>query len=121
MEADGHLALAGIPLQDISGSKTSVFTGTFIKDYHEELLSDPLRLPRHLILGNYSAMAANRISHFLNLKGPSAAIDTGCSTSIMGLHLACQSLRSRETDCAIVGGANLLLGPDSFVNLSNLG
>lgn len=84
-------------------------------------MSDPLRLPRHLVLGNYAAMASNRISHFLNLKGPSAAIDTGCSTSIMGLHIACQGLRSGETDCAIVGAANLLLSPDSFVNLSNLG
>lgn len=114
-------AIAGVSLQEISGSKTSVFTGTFVKDYHEELLSDPLRLPRHLILGNYAAMAANRISYFLNLKGPSAAVDTGCSTSTVGLHLACQSLRTGESDYAIVGGANVLLGPDSFVNLSNLG
>lgn len=66
-------------------------------------------------------MAANRISHFFDLKGPSTAIDTGCSTSLMGLHLASQSLRSRESDCAIIGAASMNLNPDIFAGLSSLG
>ncbi|POS74158.1 polyketide synthase-3 [Diaporthe helianthi] len=115
------LESAGIPIEEIAGSKTAVFAGTFSKDYHDRMLSDPLHIPRNLITGNYAAMIANRISHFFDLKGPSSAVDTGCSTSLIGLHLACQSLRSGESDCAVVGGAALHLSPDMFGNLSNLG
>jgi acyl transferase domain-containing protein len=103
------------------GSKTSVYSGTFTKDYHDRLLTDPLRVPRAFVTGNYAAMLANRISHFFDLKGPSTAVDTGCSTSLMGLHLACQSLRLGESDCAIVGGACINMNPDFFANLSSLG
>ncbi|KAI0198468.1 reducing type I polyketide synthase [Astrocystis sublimbata] len=112
---------AGIPMEKLAGSKTAVFAGSFTKDYHDRLLSDPLQASGAFVTGNYAAMAANRISHFYNLKGPSTAIDTGCSTSLVGLHLACQSLRSRESDCAIVGGACINLNPDFFAHLSSLG
>ncbi|KAI3316791.1 reducing type I polyketide synthase [Xylariaceae sp. AK1471] len=114
------LESAGIPVHELAGSKTSVYAGTFTKDYHDRLLTDPLHMPRAFVTGNYAAMAANRISHFFDLKGPSAAVDTGCSTSLMGLHLACQSLRSGESDCAIVGGACINFNPDIFANLSSL-
>ncbi|KAG6353413.1 hypothetical protein INS49_005594 [Diaporthe citri] len=42
------LESAGIPIEDIAGSKTSVFAGTFTKDYHDRLLSDPISIPRHV-------------------------------------------------------------------------
>ncbi|KAI0163985.1 reducing type I polyketide synthase [Xylariaceae sp. FL1272] len=112
---------AGIPMETLAGSNTAVYAGSFTKDYHDRLLSDPLQASGAFVTGNYAAMAANRISHFYNLKGPSTAIDTGCSTSLVGLHLACQSLRLRESDCAIVGGACINLNPDFFAHLSSLG
>ncbi|KAI8623341.1 reducing type I polyketide synthase [Xylariaceae sp. FL1651] len=115
------LESAGMPLHELVGSKTSVYAGSFTKDYHDRLLADPLHVPRAFVTGNYAAMAANRISHFFDLKGPSMAVDTGCSTSLMGLHLACQSLRSGESDCAVVGGACINLNPDFFTHLSTLG
>lgn len=40
---------------------------------------------------------ANRISYFFNLRGPSMTIDTGCSGSLVSVHLAAQSLRSGES------------------------
>ncbi|KAI0538759.1 putative polyketide synthase [Xylaria digitata] len=115
------LESAGIPLQDVTGSNTSVYAGSFTKDYHDRLISDIQRVPPVFIAANYTAMIANRISHFFDLKGPSTAIDTGCSTSLVGLHLACQSLRSGESDCAIVGGSCLNINPDIFSALSSLG
>ncbi|KAI0109091.1 putative polyketide synthase [Nemania sp. FL0031] len=115
------LESAGISLDSITGTNTSVYSGTFTKDYHDRLITDPEHVPRSYIISNYAAMTANRISHFFNLKGPSAAIDTGCSTSLMGLHLACQSLRSHESDCAIVGGAAINFNPDVFAALSTIG
>lgn len=114
------LESAGLALSSVLGSNTSVFTGSFTKDYHDLQLRDPLNMPRAFVTGNYAAMLANRVSHFFDLKGPSVAVDTGCSTSLMGLHLAAQSLRAGESDCAIVGGACLNLNPDAFANLSTL-
>ncbi|KAH6854209.1 reducing type I polyketide synthase [Chaetomium sp. MPI-CAGE-AT-0009] len=114
------LESAGIPLSKAVGSNTSVYTGSFTKDYHDLQARDPLHASRGFVTGNYAAMLANRVSHFFDLRGPSTAVDTGCSTSLMALHLACQSLRAGESDCAIVGGASLHLNPDAFTNLSAL-
>ena len=115
------LNIAGITLSDVSGTRTSVFTGTFTKDYHDQLISDPLKAPSALVIGNYAAMTANRISHFFNLKGTSVAVDTGCSTSMVGLHLATQSLRRGESDCAIVAGAAININAEGFITAANIG
>jgi len=58
---------------------------------------------------------ANRVSHFLDLGGPSFAVDTMCSSSLTALHLACESLRRRECRAAIVGGVNLCLHPNRYL------
>jgi zearalenone synthase (highly reducing iterative type I polyketide synthase) len=44
-----------------------------------------------------------------------------CSSSLLALHLACQSLRTGESDIAIVGGSSLLINPEMFMFLSNQG
>ncbi|WP_419897674.1 SDR family NAD(P)-dependent oxidoreductase [Roseomonas sp. USHLN139] len=64
---------------------------------------------------------ANRVSHRLDLGGPSLAVDTACSSSLTALHLACESLRRGECGAAIAGGVNLLLHPRQLVNLSAAG
>lgn len=71
--------------------------------------------------GNGTAMLSNRVSHFFDLRGPSLTIDTACSTSLVALHLACQSLKAGESSMSIVGGANVMLNPDMFVTMSSLG
>ena len=48
-------------------------------------------------------------------------LDTGCSGSMVALHLACHSLRSKETDLALAGGTNLILSPDFMFAMSNFG
>ena len=63
---------------------------------------------------------ANRLSYQFDLKGPSLAVDTACSSSLVALHLAVQSLRFRESDLALAGGAHLLLTPESTIMLSKL-
>ena len=52
---------------------------------------------------------ATRISHTLNLKGPSLCVSTACSTSLVAVHLACQSLLARECDMALAGAVNVLV------------
>ena len=61
---------------------------------------------------------ANRLSYVLNLNGPSIALDTACSSSLVTVHLACQSLRRRETDLALAGGVNLILSPEMTMTLT---
>ena len=85
------------------------------------MLSDPETLPAHHVVGTGKAIFANRISYYFNLKGPSLALDTGCSASLVALHQACQSLRTGESKQAIVGGTNLILNPKTMMSLSNLG
>jgi acyl transferase domain-containing protein len=65
-------------------------------------------------------MAAGRISHALNLQGPTMQVDTACSSSLLAVHLACQSLRSGECNLALAGGVNLMLSPDVSVGLCRL-
>ena len=112
---------AGIPLEDVAGSETSVFAGSFYHDYYDAMMRDPETLPRYCLTGTGSAMLANRVSHFFDLRGPSVTVDTGCSSSVTALHLACQSLRTGESKMAVVGGANVILNPDVFVYMSSLG
>ncbi|KAI2642646.1 hypothetical protein GGS21DRAFT_184157 [Xylaria nigripes] len=111
---------AGLRLQDVAGSNTSVFAGAFWRDYAESLVRDPDSLSRLHLLGVGGAMASNRISHFYDLRGPSMTVDTGCSTSLTALHQACQSLKIGDSSMSVVGGANLMLNPDAFAVMSSL-
>jgi acyl transferase domain-containing protein len=113
--------VAGLPLDQVAGSNTSVFVGLFCTDYRDSLLRDEDNLPRSYHSGSGIAMASNRISHFYDLHGASMTIDTGCSSSMVALHQAVQSLRAGESDMSIVGGSNLLLNPDNFKTLTSGG
>lgn len=63
---------------------------------------------------------ANRLSFFLNARGPSVPVDTMCSSSLTAIHQACQSLRSDECAVAIAGGVNVYLHPSGYVGLSGM-
>ena len=111
---------AGISLDQIRGTKTGVFIAVFSRDYEHMMLKDTSNLAKYHMTGAGQAMASNRISHTFDLKGPSITLDTGCSGSLVALHLACQSLKDGESDLAIVGGANLMLSPDIMIPMSRL-
>ncbi|KEQ98173.1 hypothetical protein AUEXF2481DRAFT_62731 [Aureobasidium subglaciale EXF-2481] len=115
------LESAGLPLESAAGSKTSVYAGAFFRDYHDALMRDVETMPRFFMTGNGAAMAANRISHFFDFRGPSITVDTGCSTALAALHLGCQSLRTGDAEVSIIAGANLMLNPDMFISMSSLG
>jgi len=63
-------------------------------------------------------MQSNRISHFFDLRGPSFTSDTACSSSMVAMHLACQSLRTGESSCALVGGCHLNMLPEFWISFS---
>lgn len=73
--------------------------------------------PRRVLLQSPAEMAAmlgvekdslaTRVSYKLNLRGPSLAVQTACSTSLVAVHLACQALLSGECDMALAGGVSV--------------
>ncbi len=67
-------------------------------DHHEDL---------SVLLANGPDYLATRISYKLNLKGPSKTIQTACSTSLVTIHDACQSLMTYQCDIALAGGVAL--------------
>ena len=65
-----------------------------------------------LLLGNQGDFVATRVSYKLDLRGPSINLQTACSTSLVALHLACQSLILGECDLALAGAATLRVPQD---------
>jgi zearalenone synthase (highly reducing iterative type I polyketide synthase) len=111
---------ANMPLQQISGTQTACYIGSGPSDYRGSVERDFLHNPKYHLLGTGDEMISNRISHFFDIHGPSATVQTACSSSLMATHLACQSLRSGESDMAITGGVSLMLTPDFTTHLNNL-
>jgi amino acid adenylation domain-containing protein len=88
-----------------------VFAGSGINTYLQHVLARP-DLVRDLgtlrvILANDKDHLATGISYRLNLQGPSLAVQTACSTSLVAVHLACQSLLAGDCDLALAGGVSV--------------
>jgi len=66
----------------------------------------------NLLLGNSKDFAPTRVSYKLRLKGPSVSVTTACSTGLVAVHLACQSLLAFECDLALAGGAGIQVPQD---------
>ncbi|KAI0186908.1 hypothetical protein F4808DRAFT_469206 [Astrocystis sublimbata] len=115
------LERAGMPLEKIARTRTGVFIGHLTSDYRDMICRDPDNAPVYTFTGTGTASIANRISWLWDLRGPSFTVNTACSSGLLALHLACQSLRTGESDMAIVGASSLLLNPEMFVYLSNQG
>ncbi|KAF7507752.1 hypothetical protein GJ744_010181 [Endocarpon pusillum] len=112
---------AGISLDAIRGTDTAVYTGIFGSDYHVSLLRDLDATAKYQSTGTSIAIAANRISYFFDLHGPSMAIDTACSSTIVALHQAIATLTAGEAEMAVVCGANLIIDSGMFIHMSELG
>lgn len=111
---------AGLVPQKLSGSATGVFVGIAGSDYYE-MMAEARTTNAYAAIGNLSSVAANRVSYLLNFTGPSLSINTACSSSLVAVHLACQSLRSRESSLALAGGTNIMLFPEVTASLTNAG
>jgi acyl transferase domain-containing protein/surfactin synthase thioesterase subunit len=106
---------AGVATDKLAGSLTGVFTGMAVVNYDQLLyknVADLTQISAYDGIGTTLSLASSRLSYLLDLKGPSLAIETACSSSLVAVHLACQSLRSRESNLCIVGGVNLILTPE---------
>ncbi|KAL2164963.1 hypothetical protein VTH06DRAFT_259 [Thermothelomyces fergusii] len=111
---------AGIPLSSLAGTDTGCFVGCFTSDYDQLAKRDPELLPKYHSVGTGQSILSNRVSFWLDIHGPSVTLDTACSSGLVAVHLACQSLRAGESSAAIVGATNAILSPDIMVGMTNL-
>lgn len=105
---------AGIPATSLRRSQTGVYVGASITEYGCHASADLGNVDAWSNAGGALSIIANRLSYFLDLRGPSVTVDTACSSSLVALHLACRSLRTGECETAIAGGVNLLMSPAVF-------
>ncbi|WP_372346843.1 SDR family NAD(P)-dependent oxidoreductase [Streptomyces sp. KL116D] len=106
----------------LADTRTGVFVGVIADDYaaltHRRGADG---ITHHTLTGLNRGVIANRISYTLGLHGPSAAVDTGQSSSLVAVHLAVESLRRGESATAVAGGVNLNLVPDSTLGAERFG
>lgn len=89
---------AGLRLEDMKGSNTSVFAGQFTDDVRSILQEDPDLSVKYKPIGTSAAILAARISWFYDLRASSFTLDTACSSSIVALHTGAQDLRAGLSD-----------------------
>lgn len=87
---------AGITIESLKGSQTSVFGASMSDDYNRLIAKDPEAAPRMAVVGSAASILPNRISWYFDLLGPSVHIDTACSSSMVAVDLAVQSLRNGD-------------------------
>jgi amino acid adenylation domain-containing protein len=109
------LESAGYDPREIAG-RVGVYAGATLSTYLLfHLIGNPRAAgadPMQVVLGNSSDALATRISYKLNLRGPSHGVQCACSTSLVAVHLACQSLLNEECDLALAGGVSIQADAD---------
>jgi phthiocerol/phenolphthiocerol synthesis type-I polyketide synthase D len=113
---------AGVTPEAIRNSQTGIYVGLTTYDYSLiAAKAPPEEVDPYIPFGNASNFAAGRLSYFLGVHGPAVVIDTACSSSLVAIHLACQSLRRRESDQALAAGVNLIMSPENSIACSRWG
>ncbi|MBO9533988.1 MAG: acyltransferase domain-containing protein [Solirubrobacteraceae bacterium] len=102
---------AGIQPGSLRGSATGVYVGMSANEYSHLTAAQLERVDAYVATGAAFAIASNRLSYLLDLRGPSMTVDTACSSGLVALHQAAHSIAVGESDTAIVGGVNLALAP----------
>jgi 6-methylsalicylic acid synthase len=102
---------AGIQPDRLAGSDTAVYIGVDSDDYSRMVMEDLPAIEAWSGIGTAHHGVSNRISYHFDLKGPSAAVDAACASSLVALHLARQAIVSGESTVAICGGVNVICAP----------
>ena len=95
--------------------RVGVYYGVTGMDWMET--NSPQKIDTYFIPGGNQAFIPGRINYCFKFSGPSFAVNTACSSSLAGIHLACNSLWRGEIDTAIAGGTNVLTNPDMTAGL----
>lgn len=101
------------------GKNIGCYVGVFGEDWLDLKIRDPQDHDRYRVVGAGPYALSNRVSYEYDLGGPSMTIQTGCSSSLVGLHEACQALYSGECSSALVAGTNLIFTPTMTTSMSD--
>ncbi|KAK4878689.1 hypothetical protein RN001_011195 [Aquatica leii] len=112
---------AGFNLKEMKGSKTGVFIANNIQESEEKLYFGNWGSPNMAMTGCFRSMLADRISYYLGIEGPSVSFDNACSGSFAALDRAYNSIRKGACTSALVGGVQLVLNPNIYVQYGKLG
>lgn len=103
---------AGYAPKKLGGSKTGIYCGIASQSYGALVYRAGRQSDPRWVMGNVASMTPNRISHMLDLHGPSEPVETACSSSLVALHRAVEDLRDGICEMAIVGGVNAIATED---------
>ncbi len=111
---------AGLVLDFEHGTDLGVFVGISHNDYQgiQSTSFDHFSIGPYTPTGSAHSVAANRISYCLNLRGPSVAMDTACSSALTAVHAACEHIWAGRGDAALAGGVTVMIAPGGFIGFS---
>lgn len=106
-----------------AGREVGVFVGMSGIDYALKLFapSNRDRIDPYFGTGSTLSPAAGRLAYYFKFNGPAMVVDTACSSALVAIHLAVQSLRRGECEAALAAGVNRILGPDLTLNFDQSG
>ncbi len=111
---------AGLVLDLERGTDLGVFVGISHNEY-QGIQGTPWEhsgIGPHSPTGCAHSIAANRISYCFNLRGPSVAMDTACSSALTAVHAACEYIRAGRGDAALAGGVTVMITAGGFIGFS---
>ncbi|KAJ5263648.1 Acyl transferase/acyl hydrolase/lysophospholipase [Penicillium angulare] len=103
------------------GRSIGCYMGSFGEDWVEAFAKENQQYGLHRVSGYGDFALANRVSYEMDLAGPSVTVRTACSASLVALNEACSAVAKGDCESAIVGGANLILGPGMTTAMSEQG
>jgi acyl transferase domain-containing protein/NADPH:quinone reductase-like Zn-dependent oxidoreductase/NADP-dependent 3-hydroxy acid dehydrogenase YdfG/acyl carrier protein len=115
------LERARINPSSLHGTDTGVFIGASVQEYGPRICEETEGFAGYLATGTPICVASGRVAYTLGLHGPALTVDTGCSSSLVSVHLAMRSLRSGECDLAVAGGVTVVCSPSVYIGLGRQG
>ena len=111
----GALHDAGRTKDSLKGSKTGVFIAILGGSLFEQAPGGTSVCTAFSVTSSSIALASGRVSHALDLHGPSISLDTACSGSLVALHQARRSLQAHECDAAVVAAGKIMFCPQENI------
>ncbi|TVY41642.1 Highly reducing polyketide synthase [Lachnellula subtilissima] len=103
------------------GSNIGVYVGTFSQDWYDSFNREPLKYGVYQATATHDFMVSERLSHEMDLRGPSMTIRTACSSALVGLNEACMAIGRGDCDSAIIGGTSIIMAPALMTAMSEQG